>query len=310
MVRLIQPAADFGDAGRDPRACGRVGRQIQTMVEGDQRGTQISEMGVEGAGLVPQGGCAGGKQQHVLDGGQRFGDPVGLEQPGFAVVLQPDQDVPVAGDGVMNGFEFGIRAMGCLEQVAQFGGGQRDPVMERVEDGAQSIVFKPDKEMPGKVKAANVPSQSPTAMDVQDAERDGQAFATVDNPYQVCVLQVVIGLPVAGIAEAVMDYGSQRVVFARVPVRQRGVGPGNRFDKGCQMFPLGHQRHAGLFPRGEQQRGFGEVDLRVVGTGDATQGALELDVRHAGCRYRAAGRVWAGLPAGIAMRRGSSFIMT
>src|SRR6202158_2357863 len=54
--------------------------------------------------------------------------------------------------------------------------------------------------MPGKAEADAVPALRPRGMQVKDAERHRQAFAAIDDPHQVGVLQIVVGQLVAAIA--------------------------------------------------------------------------------------------------------------
>src|SRR5215472_13727376 len=54
--------------------------------------------------------------------------------------------------------------------------------------------------MTGKGQARHVPTLGARGVDVEDAERNRQTLAAVDDPYQVGVLQIVIGQLVAGIA--------------------------------------------------------------------------------------------------------------
>ena len=135
----------------DPGPVGRIVRETEAMFERDQGRAQIFQMGIEHAGLVLERGISRGEEQHVLDDGEAGCDLVGLEQAGFSIVLEPDQDVTIAGDGVVGRAVFGLCAMGGFEQIPQSGDCDFNPVIERVEDHTVRAVFEPDQEMSGEI---------------------------------------------------------------------------------------------------------------------------------------------------------------
>ena len=60
----------------------------------------------------------------------------------------------------------------------------------------------PQQEMARRVQAAGFEPAGARAMDVENAERDRQAAAAVDDRHQIGILRIVIGKAVAVIAEA------------------------------------------------------------------------------------------------------------
>ena len=67
------------------------------------------------------------------------------------------------------------------------------------------------RKWPGKPSPTAVPALGPRGMQIEDAERHRQAFAAVDDPHQVGVLQIVVGQLVAAIAVFQQDDLVERV---------------------------------------------------------------------------------------------------
>ena len=87
-----------------------------------------------------------------------------------------------------------------LQQLAQLRRVADPAAVERVEDQPLGAFAQPDQEMPGKGQPDAVPALRPRGMQIEDAERHRQAFAAVDDPHQIGVLQIVVGQLVAAIA--------------------------------------------------------------------------------------------------------------
>ncbi len=78
------------------------------------------------------------------------------------------------------------------------------------EDHRLAAIVQPDHEMSGKVHALDHPALAARGVDVEDRQRDRQAFAPIDHMHQVGVLQVVIGDAVALIGEGPGQHLAER----------------------------------------------------------------------------------------------------
>jgi hypothetical protein len=154
-------------------------------------------MRIKQSDLTPQLRIIRREQQHALDDAHGLGELLALHQPKLDIVLQPQQHLAVADRRVVFGLELGGAAGRRLEHLAQLGRRADDSGIEGIDDGALALMLEPHQEVPGKRQPGHPPTLRPSAMDVEDAESDGQPLAAIDDPHQIGVLQIVIGRRVA-----------------------------------------------------------------------------------------------------------------
>ena len=87
---------------------------------------------------------------------------------------------------------------------------------------AGAVDLDPDQEMAGKGQALGVPALRARDMQVEDRQRHRQALAPLDDPREVGVLQVVVGLVVAAIAVGLGDHLGQALGLRAAPVHEVG----------------------------------------------------------------------------------------
>ena len=110
-----------------------------------------------------------------------------------------------------------------------------------------------------KVRPVAPPALGPRDVDVEDAERDGEALSPVDDAQQIGVLHVVVGLAVALVAVAFEEYG----VYGIDLLCER-IGAPHRLDRlrgePAKVVAIGVDRGAGTIERGKHERRLGEID--------------------------------------------------
>src|SRR5205085_3645152 len=117
----------------------------------------------------------------------------------------PYQPVTVADRRVMRGRQLDLLP-GCgLQELAQHRGPADLPAMKRVEDQAFRAVPEPDQEVPRKSKTEALPTLRPRPVQIENPERHRQAFAAIDDPHQVAVLEIVVSQFVAAVAVLQQD---------------------------------------------------------------------------------------------------------
>ena len=118
--------------------------------------------------------------------------------------------------------------------------------------------------MAGKGEAGGFPALSAGGVDIKDAEHHRQAFAAVDDPHQVGVLQIVVGQLVARVAILEEDDLVQRArplgKVARGTLMTRDV-TGDQL----QMLAITRKVDALALERGEHEGGFGDRQDAPVG---------------------------------------------
>jgi hypothetical protein len=123
------------------------------------------------------------------------------------------------------------------------------------------------------------PSLGTRGVHVQHAESHGQAAATVDDPHQIGVLQVIVGVAVARVAElARQGLGEDG---APAPGVDDVVGPRRHGARQIGEVPaVVIERNARPVEGSERQRGLGDVDAVVrLGAGGVE---YRVDGRRAG----------------------------
>ena len=113
--------------------------------------------------------------------------------------------------------------------------------------------------MARKVEALDMRAEPAPRRHVEDAERDRQALAAVDHAQEVGVLQIVIGRPVARIAERAAERGGQPVRAAR------------RLGELVEMAAVAVERHARPVERAEQQGRLADVERLLSPRADLAQ---------------------------------------
>ncbi len=120
----------------------------------------------------------------------------------------------------MGGLELGIEAARRLEQPAQPGGVEDATAVERIEDRGLSAALDTDQEVSGKAEPRGAPPLCPGGVQVQDPERHRQPLAPIDDPGQVGVVEIIVGLGIAAIPE-----GAENDVVERLDAAaERGAG--------------------------------------------------------------------------------------
>ena len=83
--------------------------------------------------------------------------------------------------------------------------------------------------MAGKGQALGVPALGARDMQIEDRQRHRQALAPLDDPREVGILQIVVGLAVAAIAVGAGDHVGQPLGLRAAPVHE--VGEASRRDR-------------------------------------------------------------------------------
>ena len=117
----------------------------------------------------------------------------------------------------------------------------------------------PDEEMAGKIQALDMRAEPPPRRHIEDAERNRQALAPVDHAQEVGVLHIVIGRPVARIAERASQRGGKA---ACTPGRCREL---------VEMRAVAAQRHPRPVERAEQQGRLADVERRAAALADPAE---------------------------------------
>ena len=127
-----------------------------------------------------------------------------------------------------------------------------------------------------KVRPVAPPALCPRNVDVEDAERDGEALSPVDDARQVGVLHVVVSLAVAPVAVAFEEYGvyGLDLLFERIGAAHDF---GNLHGEPPKVVAIGVNGDTGTIERGKHERRLGEIDSRIVFAADAAQRFLNLD---------------------------------
>ena len=148
--------------------------------------------------------------------------------------------------------------------------------MERIDHCDRFVALEADEEMRWKVRPVAPPALCPSDVDVEDAERDGEALSPVDDARQVGVLHVVVGLAVAPVAVAFEEYGVYGInlLFERIGAAH---GLGGLHGKPPKVLAIGVDGGTGTIERGKHERRLGEIDSRIVFAADAAQRFLDLD---------------------------------
>ena len=114
-----------------------------------------------------------------------------------------------------------------LQQRAHLPGVADLAAVERVEDRALACTVEAQEKMSRKAEAHDVPAAASGRVHIENAERDRQSLAPVDDAYEVGVLQVVVGRAVAFITVAGVDRPVERgaALFQAGLVAARRDGP-------------------------------------------------------------------------------------
>ena len=209
------------------------------------------------------------------------------------LVLEPEEDRPVADRRVVDRLELGIGSLELLEQAAQVAGLERLAPVEGIHDHAAVAVVHAYQEMTGEGQPVHRPALGPGGVDIEDAEAHGQAQAAVDDLKEVRVLGRIVALGIAGIAVRFEEHG----VEVAAPALQRLVGPDARRQVRAEPADMGavaRQRRTRQVEGAEQQRAIGQIDRVVRKGADRAEHALDRRAGH----------------QGVAGRRGSSLATT
>ena len=105
-----------------------------------------------------------------------------------------------------------------------------------------------------KVRSVAPPALCPRDVDVEDAERDGEALSPVDDARQVGVLHVVVGLAVALVAVAFEEYGVYGInlLFKRIGAAH---GLGGLHGEPPKVVAIGVNGGTGTIERGSRRAG-------------------------------------------------------
>ena len=132
---------------RDGRHRCRSGRQCLESFDGR---AQVTKPGMNDTRFPPQEQRLWRKQKHAVNYPQCILGPSGALVPCFDVVLQPDQNIPIADGLVMLGRQFGIQSSSYLQQLSQIRRRAFDSIIERIDNDAVAAVANTNRPTSGK----------------------------------------------------------------------------------------------------------------------------------------------------------------
>ena len=99
----------------------------------------------------------------------------------------------------MHGLELGAGTQHLLQEAAQLRRVAHAAVVERIDDMAGAVDADADQEVSGKGQAFGLPGLGTRDMQVKDRQGHRQALASLDDPDEIGILQVVVGFTVAAV---------------------------------------------------------------------------------------------------------------
>ena len=166
--------------------------------------------------------------------------------------------------------------------------------------------------MAGEVDAGDSPAIGAAGVDVDEPEGDRQAALAVDDAHQIGIGHVVIGHPVAVIAEITGDDvgeglgpGAGDAGLAAGGTRGLGIGTSKGRSTGRhvlgdagQMGAVGIKHQIRHVRGAERQGGFGQINRVVGGLSGGAQNAVELGGHAHGSRWWLTAPGFSVAPAG------------
>src|SRR5262245_26156282 len=146
-------------------------------------------------------------------------------------------------------------------------------VVERIDDQAVpgivsvEILLRADEEMPREVDALGPHTGAPRDLDVDEAERDGNARSSIQYFVEAAVSRIVVTIAIAGEAELGeqvfverVDARYERCVVAEI----RGDAPGRRVPHLFQPVEIRPRIEARILESGNEKGGRSQIRSRAV----------------------------------------------
>ena len=237
---------------------------------------QVTKPGMNDTRFPPQEQRLRRKQKHAVNYPQRILGPSGALVPCFDVVLQPDQNIPIADGLVMFGRQFGIQSGSYFQQLAQIRRRAFDSIIERVDNDPVAAAANTNHEMAGKVQPVGGIAMRAGRLKKKYAEGNRQSLLAVDHTHQISILNVVISERVAAVAVCLQNYGGER--FWQVFSSSKCIADivGQFFD----VIPVSIRRDTRPVKCSKRQRALSQVDGGVIAPADISENVFCGAARH------------------------------